>query len=193
MRYDNYFYNCSEPYLNTISPTLFPELIGAVEVLPKRETQAEINKDLFWLLTSKGWSFDSLPSGLKHPAPLELGIDAKPIGEIKNLNRRNLCTTSTTLGANWKADFAKQYDGRLVQIEAQFGKVESMFKDFCGFKIGQYEKRLALGIEVVMYEPGSYFAHRKNATSGMAYFDIAKKTLPAIGLDCPIWLLGIKV
>ena len=25
-----------------------------------------------------------------------------------------------------------------------------------------------------------------------AYFDIAKRTLPAIGLDCPIWLIGVK-
>ncbi len=74
----------------------------------------------------------------------------------------------------------------------QFGKVESMFKDFCGFKIAAYERRLALGIEVVMSEPNKYFSHRKKAMSGMAYFDIAKRTLPAIGLDCPIWLIGIK-
>jgi len=26
----------------------------------------------------------------------------------------------------------------------------------------------------------------------MAYFDIAKSTLPTIGFDCPIWLIGIK-
>jgi len=32
----------------------------------------------------------------------------------------------------------------LVQIEAQFGTVESMFKDFCGFRIAYYERRLAL-------------------------------------------------
>lgn len=192
MRYDNYFYNCSEPYLNTISPTLFSELMEAIEILPKRETQAEINKDLFWILTSKGWSFDSLPSGLKHPAPMELGIDAKSIGEIKNLNKRGLCTTSTTLGANWKADFAKLYGERLVQIEAQFGKVESMFKDFCGFKICSYERRLALGIEIVLCQPNNYFQHRKASTSGMAYFDIAEKTLSAIDLNCPIWLLGLK-
>jgi hypothetical protein len=37
-----------------------------------------------------------------------------------------------------------------------------------------------------------YFIHRKSAISGMAYFDIAQTTLPSIGLDCPIWLLGIS-
>ncbi len=94
--------------------------------------------------------------------------------------------------ARWHADFAKVFDGKLVQVEAQFGKVESMFKDFCGFKIAWQERRLALGIEIVMSDPGKYFAHRKGATSGMAYFHIAKKTLPAIGLDCPIWLVGVK-
>jgi hypothetical protein len=31
----------------------------------------------------------------------------------------------------------------------------------------------------------------KNAIGGMASFDIAKNTLNTIGLDCPIWLLGI--
>lgn len=84
------------------------------------------------------------------------------------------------------------YPSGLVQLEVQFGKVESMFKDFCGFRIAYFERRLALGIEIVMSEPSKYFAHRKGAVSGMAYFDIAKRTLPAIGLDCPIWLIGLK-
>lgn len=53
------------------------------------------------------------------------------------------------------------------------------------------ERRLALGIEIVMSDPGHYFSQRKNAISGMAYFNIAKTTLPAIGLGCPIWLVGI--
>jgi hypothetical protein len=64
--------------------------------------------------------------------------------------------------------------------------------DFCGFRIGWYERRLALGILIVMSDPSSYFSHRKQSTSGMAYFEIAKTTLPAIGLDCPIWLIGIR-
>lgn len=33
---------------------------------------------------------------------------------------------------------------------------------------------------------------RKKAISGMTCFDIATDTLPTIGLECPIWLIGIK-
>jgi len=79
-----------------------------------------------------------------------------------------------------------------VQLEAQFGKVESMFKDFCGFRIAYAEKRLALGIEIVLSDPMAYFAHRKNAVGGMANFQIAKNTLRTIGIDCPIWLIGLS-
>jgi hypothetical protein len=193
MKYDNYFYNCSEPYINNISPKLLGDLTEAIELLPKRGTQAEINKDIFWLMTSKGWSYDSLPAGLKPPAPSGLSnSNITSLKDIKSRNIRDLCLTSTTLGASWRSDFGKRFGTQLVQIEAQFGKVESMFKDFCGFKICSYERRLALGIEIVISEPNSYFKHRKASTSGMAYFDIAKQTLPAIDLNCPIWLIGLK-
>jgi len=66
-----------------------------------------------------------------------------------------------------------------------------MFKDFCGFRIAYAEKRLDLGIIIVLSNPIEYFANRKNAISGMASFDIAKNTLTTIGLDCPIWLIGV--
>jgi len=79
-----------------------------------------------------------------------------------------------------------------VQVEAQFGKVEAMFKDFCGFRIAYAERRLALGIEIVLVDPPSYFAHQKSAVSGMASFDIAMNTLATIGLECPIWLVGVE-
>jgi hypothetical protein len=160
--------------------------------LQKRSTQAQINKDLFWLLISEGWAYDTFPTVIEELSPPDLAIEEITLKEIKDTNTRKLCMTSTTIEAKWHSDFAKSFDGKLVQIEVQFGKVESMFKDFCGFKIAWHERRLALGIEIVMCAPGKYFAHRKGATSGMASFDIAKKTLPAIGLDCPIWLVGIK-
>lgn len=179
MNCEHYFYNCSKEYVDSIDPGLYQEITGLIGDLPKSETQSEINRNLFFALTNKGWSYDTLPQGLNLPP-----------GMIPN--NRSLCTTSSTLGANWHADFAKSFDGRLVQIEAQFGKVESMFKDFCGFRIAHFERRLALGIEIVLSEPNVYFAHRKSSVSGMAYFDIAKRTLPAIGLGCPIWLVGIK-
>jgi hypothetical protein len=192
MGFEIYFSNCSKQYIDSISPTLYSEIQELISKLPKRQTQAEINKDLFWLLTSKGWSFDTLPSELGEAPPENLSIGGVTLKDIKGNNNRELCITSTTIKARWHSDFAKIFEGKLVQIEAQFGKVESMFKDFCGFKIAWHERRLSLGIEIVMCNPGKYFSHRKASTSGMAYFEIAKKTLPAIGLDCPIWLVGIR-
>ena len=192
MNCETYFYNCSREYLDTISPTSHREVQDVPSKLPKRKTQAEINKDLFWFLTSQGWSFDTLPAGIDENPPTDLMITNITLKDIKATNSRDLCITSTTIEARWHADFAKVFDGKLVQIEAQFGKVESMFTDFCGFKIAWQERRLTLGIEIVICDPGKYFAHRKASTSGMAYFDIAKKTLPAINLECPIWLVGVK-
>jgi len=192
MKCEHYFHNCSLEYIDSIDASLFNEIVKIVSQLPKREKQAEINQDLFWLLTARGWSYDTVPAGL--PSTLPKGIDAEGISlpEIKKANNRALCRTTTTIEATWHSDFGKRYAGELVQVEAQFGKVESMFKDFCGFRIASYERRLALGIEIVLCEPSKYFSHRKNAVGGMAYFEIAKRTLPAVGLDCPIWLLGIK-
>jgi hypothetical protein len=115
-----------------------------------------------------------------------------PFMRLKIRTFRDLCRTSTTIDARWHADFGKSFDGKLVQVEAQFGKVEAMFKDFCGFRMAYAERRLALGIEIVMADPRGYFAHRKSAVSGMASFNIAKGTLNTIGLDCPIWLIGIS-
>ena len=66
-----------------------------------------------------------------------------------------------------------------------------MFKDFCGFRIAYAERRLALGIEIVLSEPNTYFAHRRSSAGEMASFDIAKNTLTTIGLDCPIWFVGM--
>jgi hypothetical protein len=191
MKHDHYFYNCSKEYIDAIDLTLYKEITEVISKLPKRQTQTEINNDLFWLLTSRGWSFDSL-SGVSDASPREIKTKNTSKAEIKVNNDRTLCKTSTTLDASWHCDFAKSYDSRLVQIEAQFGKVESMFKDFCGFRIARSEKRLTLGIEIVLCEPSKYFAHRRKSIGGMAYFDIAKNTLPAIGLECPIWLIGIR-
>ena len=192
MNSEHYFYNCSREYVTAISPVLLSEFSSILSQLSVRKTQAEINNDLFWLLTQKGWAFDSL-SGISATSPADLGLPEIQRSKVKEGNDRSLCLTATTLEASWHCDFSKRFPAGLVQVEVQFGKVESMFKDFCGFRLAHYEKRLALGIEIVMHDPYGYFAHRRNAIGGMAYFDIAKNTLPAIGLDCPIWLLGIKV
>lgn len=191
MKYRSYFYNCSKEYIDTISPSLVGDINDVIAALPKRGTQSEINSDLFWLLGEKDWNYDTLQQSIGDSSPSDLGISISKESLI-NKNKRHYCETTTTIDAGWHADFAKDYSGKLVQVEAQFGKTELMFKDFCGFKMAHYERRLALGIEIVMSHPGLYFAHRKSSVSGMAYFDIAAKTLMAIGLDCPIWLIGIE-
>ena len=190
MQYEQYFYNCSREYIDLINADLIEELLNVLHNMPKLTTQAIINLHLHLSLIKRGWSYDTRPSGLKDISPEILN----KYGEYKvaTINNRDLCLTSTTLGANWHADFAKSFDDKLVHIEVQFGKVEAMFKDFCGFRIAYFERRLALGVEIVMSEPYKYFAHRKGSGSGMAYFEIAKRTLPAIRLNCPIWLIGIK-
>ena len=190
MNPQSYFYNCSPEYIKSIDPDLQDQIIKVISQLPKRQTQSEINSDLFWHLTSDGWSYDSVPTGAKDNKPDILPKNIS-LHEIKNKNVRNQCLTSTTLNTRWCADFAKSFGSKLVQIEAQFGKVEAMFKDFCGFRIAYAERRLALGIEIVLSDPNSYFAHRRHAIGGMASFAIAKDTLNTIGLDCPIWLVGI--
>jgi hypothetical protein len=191
MKSQSYFYNCSPEYINSIDEHLHKQIITTIKQLPKRQTQSEINSDLFWYLTSQGWFYDSVPTGANDNRPDGLRNNIT-LQEIKNQNKRNYCLTSTTLHTGWHSDFAKSFGSKLVQVEAQFGKVEAMFKDFCGFRIAFAERRLSLGIEIVLSNPNSYFAHRRNAIGGMASFDIAKNTLNTIGLDCPIWLIGIN-
>jgi hypothetical protein len=192
MKCDHYFYQCSKEYLDSIDTKLYEEIVEVVGKLPKRQTQAEINRDFFWLLTDRNWSYDTIPGGLLEKSPEDIEVKSISLAERKKARRSDLCRTTTTIDAMWKADFGKCFKDKLVQIEVQFGQVESMFKDFCGFRIARYERRLALGIEIVISEPNVYFSHRRESISGMAYFDIAKKTLPSICLDCPIWLIGIK-
>ena len=192
MKTEHYFYNCSKEYIASVGADLYSDIVQIVDELPKREKQAQINQDFFWLLTEKGWAYDKIPSKTPLHPPADLKIPSRDKNKFAGHNERSSCKTSTTLNVGWHADFAKFYDGRLVQLEVQFGTVESMFKDFCGFRVATFEKRLALGIEVVLIEPGKYFSHRKSSVGGMAYFDVARRTLSTIGLDCPIWLTGIK-
>lgn len=127
MNHHDYFYNCSREYLDMIDNRLFDEVSASIKALDKRETQAEINKDMLHKLVKFDWAFDSVSHADQN---------------LKDQNNRSLCLTSTTLNAGWHSDFAKDFDTKLVQLEVQFGKVESMFKDFCGFRIAYSERRL---------------------------------------------------
>jgi hypothetical protein len=144
MEYGTYFYNCIKEYINSINPKLYEEMHELISTLEIRKTQAQINKDLFWFLTQRSWAYDTLTKDIKNLLSLELGVDENMLNAIKENNNRNLCLTSTTLDTQWHSDFAKSFGDKLVQIEAQFHTVGSMFKDFCGFKIAWHERRLAL-------------------------------------------------
>ena len=74
MEFESYFYNCSEQYIQGISSDLTEEMRDVLMRLPKRDKQAEINQDLWWLLTSRSWSFDSCPPKLPDQPPELLGI-----------------------------------------------------------------------------------------------------------------------
>jgi hypothetical protein len=175
---DCYFYNCSRQYIDQIDAGLYDQVLSTVGNTPRLGTQSEVNAYLFRQFVPERWSYDAKP---------QLVEDAC---KDESLNRE-LCLSSTTLDARWRCDFAKSFTGGLVQVEVQFGTVESMFKDFCGFQIAYAERRLVLGIEIVMSNPNEYFSHRKKAISGMAYFRVAKETLPSLNFDCPIWLIGM--
>jgi hypothetical protein len=62
MKHEDFFYKCSIDYINSIDPNLYGEISAAIRSLPRRETQSEINNDFFWLLASKGWSYDTVSS-----------------------------------------------------------------------------------------------------------------------------------
>ena len=186
----NYYHNCSPEYIYSIDNGLYDQIVTVISTLPKRNTQSEINSDLFWLLTSYRWNYNTLPPDAGDETPELFNVDLT-IDQIKQRNIRSICQTSTTLETRWHSDFAKSFQSKIVQIEAQFGKIGAMFKDYCGFRIAYSERRLALGIEIVLSDPDSYFSHLDNAIEGVACFDIAKNTMATIGFDCPIWLIGI--
>ncbi len=192
MNADTYYYNCSPGYIGSIATDLHIQVLETIEVLPKRASRSEINFDLFWLLTSMGWSYEAAPSGIDgYPDPC-LGLDCQ-LEDLKPNNQRSLCLTAETIDHHRYADFGMQFDSGIVQLEVQFGKMENLLMDFCGFRMAYAEKRLALGIAMVLVDPGGYFSRPDEDFKDMARFDAAKDALNAIGLDCPIWLVGIEL
>ena len=190
MEFKSFYYNCTVEYIATIDPHLEDEVGSIIRMLPRRDSPELIKEDLFWLFTHKGWCYDTIPAEANPECPFELDF-MESLEVLRDRNLRELCLTSSNLETRWHADFAKRYGSRLVQVETQLGKAESMFKDFCGFRIAHAEGRLALGIEIVMVDPPGHRPQHMKTTDNLASFDIAQKTLTTIGLDSPIWLLGM--
>lgn len=89
---EHFFYKCSKEYIESIGQELFSEINDIVRNLPKRNVQAEINRDLFWSLTQNKWAYDSMPQGLLKGEPNESIDRVIPQKD----NKRYLCSTSTT-------------------------------------------------------------------------------------------------
>lgn len=68
------------------------EILQLVGSLPRRQAQSAINADLFWHLTSRGWSYDTVLQQTGAEPPAELGIKAD-LSAIKERNNRDLCLT----------------------------------------------------------------------------------------------------
>ena len=89
-------------------------------------------------------------------------------------------------------DFQKNINGNQVYLEIQFGKTEAILKDVCKMQIAYNENSLDLGILIVPFEPRRLFENRQRSIGGMAYFKMAKLTLPHLHFRFPIWLIGLN-
>jgi len=98
MKLDSYFYNCPTEYIHSIDAGLHNQVLGVVEQLPKWQTKSEINTDLFWLLTTNRWNYDTVPTGAGSGISERFGNDLS-LNEIKQSNDRKLSRASTTLNA----------------------------------------------------------------------------------------------
>lgn len=90
MKYEEYFYQCSPHYLDTIDVSLRQEILGTVEKLPKRDTQRQVNQDFVWLLGSQGWAFDTLPAAFPDLPPQDLTLGNLTKDELRRNNDRQL-------------------------------------------------------------------------------------------------------
>ncbi len=186
-----FYYQCSRESIASISDDLYAQITETIELLPEREQLSDINFDLFWLLTSVGWQFESVPVGISATPPDCLELECT-LSEIQPANDRATCRTSTSLGIEQHADYAMQFDAGLVHVEVQFGNMENLFTDYCGFRLTHAEERLALGIEIVMSEHASPLVQTAEGSENKVTFQLAKETLETIGLTCPVWLIGIS-
>ena len=74
MNHKSFYYNCSADDINAINAQLHDEICSIIRMLIKRETQAEINADLFWLFSTKDWCYDTVPANTAPECPFDLDI-----------------------------------------------------------------------------------------------------------------------
>jgi hypothetical protein len=190
MIFESHYHGCTAESVRAIHPGLPGDVASILRMLPRRTSESELRQDLFWLFTHKGFCHDRIPVGTPEECPFDLDI-LDSLAELDDYRSRDLCLASTAFDTLWHADFAKAFGDRLVHVKAQFGRLDALFKDFCGFRIGQVQRGIALGIEIVPMDAGTLFGTAKSAGGAMADFAGARKILEALDIPLSIWLIGI--
>ena len=109
MNLETYYYNCSPEFIHSVDPALFDDIHLIIQKLPKRDTQSQINTDLFWLLTSMDWNYDTVLHRTGKRPPEGIGVKLA-LSVIKERNKRDQCLTSKKLNTFWHSDFSKQFN-----------------------------------------------------------------------------------
>lgn len=191
MDFKSFYHKCSPDYLNSIDPDLENHISRIIKLIPKRNNEDAILADFFWLLASNSWCFHSPPPSLSLTPPKDLNLSAS-FNDIEKSNDPDLCVTSKKIETDTQSDYAKLWGSQLVQLEIQFATMEEATKDFTKFRIAFAEKRIGLGIEIVLENPDLFLSDKKTGENTQAHFDEVKKMLSMLDLDCPIWLIGIE-
>ena len=166
MEYKNFFHNCSEHYLCYFFNV-------------KKIENTEIHKaihDLRYLGPNAKQS--------------EYNLELKKSFNSEKWNEEEKISNDTHI--RMTADFSKNFDGKQIYLEVQFGKTEALIRDICKMQIAFSEKLLTLGVIIVPYEPRHMFALRKQSISGMAYLEMGIKTLQHLPFNFPIWMIGLN-
>ena len=166
MEYKNYYHNCSQEYLCYFFQV---NKIDATEI-------HKIIKDLQYL----------------GPTGKQVIYNDKLKNSFVSNNWKKEEKISNDKHIRMTVDFSKNFDGKQVFVEVQFGKTEALLKDICKMQIAFNEKLLTLGVIIVPYEPRHMFADRKQAISGMAYLDMGIRTLQHLPFNFPIWMIGLN-
>lgn len=179
MEIKSHYYKCSPEYLNSISPNLEKDINHILNKMPERKDSKSLLNDLFWLLASNGWSFSETPAELKNTPPENLRLSLS-VETIIESNKPEFCKSSSNLDIDSKSDFAKKYDGQLVQMEIQTDDLKEIASDLIKFRIAFAEKKIQVGIEIIIQNENE-----------PAAFENVKAMLVKLDVDCPVWVIGI--